>query len=62
MGFNINTEITTKLSMEDVALITSNLSNFIEHSEGNVKSHAIRLINRLGEELYNCPQDEPNGH
>jgi hypothetical protein len=64
MGFNINKEITTKLTWEDVALLSVCLGNYISEVEGGdeVKSHAIRLQNRLGNELYNCKQEEPNGH
>jgi hypothetical protein len=67
MGFNINEEITIKLNYKDIALITVAMSYYerefwSKSCNEEVLNRAKNLIHRIGEELYNCPQDEPNGH
>ena len=59
MGFNINKETTTKLTWEDVALLSVCLGDYIYRIEGasDNKKHVIKLMNRLGSELHNCKQD-----
>lgn len=69
MGFDINEFITPKLDYKDVALITTALNLYIEKvkkvggpSAEEMAQHATKLINKLGNALYDCPQTEPNGH
>lgn len=66
MGFDINEEITTKLHYKDVSLISVALNMYLESAgkavDSEVSQRATRLVNRLGNELYDCPQTEPNGH
>ncbi|GGG97626.1 hypothetical protein [Pedobacter zeae] len=66
MGFNINEKINTELHYKDVSLITVALSIYLNEGgdkiDKEVSDRAKRLIDRLGYELYDCPQDEHNGH
>jgi len=66
MGFDINEKIKTELHYKDVSLISVALSIYIEQSSKYVDSEVIqrakRIMNRLGNELYDCPQEEPNEH
>lgn len=66
MGFDINEKITTELHYKDVSLISVALNIYLEQAgdrvDAEIKQRAARLINRLGYELYDCPQTEPNGH
>ena len=59
MGFTINKEITTVLSYEDVALIAVAIGWYNEQckdKKDDVVLHGIKLVNRLGVELYDCEQ------
>lgn len=66
MGFNINEEITTTLHFKDIALIAAAFHSYKKHYGKNLdeetKIRINRLVDRLGLELYDCPQYEPNGH
>jgi len=66
MGFDINEKIVTELHYKDVSLIGVALNIYLETAgkavDSEVAQRATRLINRLGQELYDCPQTEPNGH
>lgn len=55
MGFNVSEKITVSLDYKDVALISSALGSM--NYDGELKDRAIRIVNRLGNILYNCPQD-----
>ena len=66
MGFNINEKINTELHYKDVVLIAVAFGEyqrlFADTADQEVLDHMKNLVNRLGQELYNCPDDEPNGH
>lgn len=65
MGMTINSEIKTKLTCEDIALIAVALGMYqdtINNVDGKGKEkqlqHAKNLCNRLGSELYSHPKDD----
>lgn len=67
MGFYINEEIETKLHYKDIILITTAFGDFINNYGDKIdkeqKTRMTNLVNRLGNEMYNTPEnDEPNGH
>lgn len=66
MGFNINEIITTKLHYKEIALIAVAMGEYQrlykDTAEKKVLQEMEQLVNRLGSEMYNCPDDEPNGH
>lgn len=57
MGFDINGEITTRLHYKDVALIAVAIGIYIDNYEKTAGDDTIkrmkRIVDRLGNELYN---------
>jgi len=67
MGFTINEKITTELSWEEVVLIATVFGEYQERYEKSAGKEVLKtmssLVNRLGREMYNHPDnDKPNGH
>lgn len=67
MGFYINEEIETKLHFKDIVLITAAFGDYIEkygeRMDEEQKTRMNKLVNRLGKEMYDNPDnDKPNGH
>ena len=65
MSFNINEYITTKLHYKDIALIAVAIGDYQERhkdADKEVLQRMTNLVNRLGSEMYNCPEDDDNGH
>ena len=67
MGFYIKEEIETKLHYKDIALITAAFGDHIEKygdkMDEEQKTRMNKLVNRLGNEMYNHPEnDKPNSH
>ena len=67
MGFYINEEIKTKLHFKDIVLITVAFGDYIEKYDEEIdneqKTRMNKLVNRLGQEMYNNPDNnKPNGH
>jgi hypothetical protein len=67
MGFYIKEEIKTKLHYKDIALITVAFGDYIENYGDKMgteqKTRMNKLVNRLGNEMYNHPDnDKPKGH
>ena len=64
MGFTINEEIITKLHYKDIALITVAFGEYqrlySNTAEKDVLDRMRYLVDRLGDELYNHP-DNING-
>lgn len=62
MGFTINETITTELHYKDIALIAVAMGEYQrlykETADKKTLQRMIRLVNRLGEELYNHPDNE----
>jgi hypothetical protein len=57
MGFNINEEISTKLHYKDIVLIAVAMGEYQrlykEKSDKKTIDRMIKLVNRLGKEMYN---------
>ena len=67
MGFYVNKEITTKLDLREVVDITSVFRHYVrsfgDKMDEEQKTRMYNLVNRLGKELYDNPDnDKPNGH
>jgi hypothetical protein len=67
MGFYINEEIETKLNFKDILLITVAFGDYIEKYDEKIdneqKTRMNKLVNRLGQEMYNHPDNnKPNSH
>lgn len=67
MGFTINEKITTELTWKEISLITIACGNYIDEYKESADKEVLKtmttLINRLGREMYNHPDNEkPNGH
>lgn len=67
MRFAINEKITTELNWEEIALIAVVFGEYQERYEQSEGKEVLKtmssLVNRLGRELYNHPDnDKPNGH
>ncbi len=67
MGFTINEKITTELSWKEIALIAVACGSYQERFGKNADKEQVKLmtnlVNRLGREMYNHPDnDKPNGH
>ena len=62
MGFNINETITTELHYKDVTLIAVALGDYQErckdHGDSEILKRAKDLVNRLGREIADCPEDD----
>lgn len=62
MGFTINETITTELHYKDVALIAVAMGlyqdQYKETSDKDVLERMRRLVNRLGKEVYNHPDND----
>ena len=59
MGFNINETIKTELHYKDIALIAVALGEYQDRcKDEKFIKHARDLVNRLGREMYDCPQDD----
>jgi len=61
MGFTINEEITTRLHYKDIALIAVAMGIYQDlyknTADKDILDRMRNLVNRLGEEVANCPQD-----
>lgn len=67
MGFTINETIKTELSYKEIALISIACGSYLERHSENADKEVLKimrnLVNRLGKEMYNHPDnDKPNGH
>jgi hypothetical protein len=67
MGFYIHEEFETKLHFKDVCCIQMAISHHLEehgeHIDSEMKTRMNKLINRLGREMYDHPDnDKPNAH
>jgi len=67
MGFTINETITTELHYKDIALIAVAMGEYQklykDTAEKEVLQRMERLVNRLGAEMADHPDnDKPNGH
>jgi len=67
MGFEINETIKTELHYKDIALISVAMGEYQrlykETADKEVLQRMANLVNRLGVEMYNHPDnDKPNGH
>jgi hypothetical protein len=64
MGFTINETIKTELHYKDIALIAVAMGEYQrlykKTADKSVLQRMERLVNRLGEEMYNHP-DNDNG-
>jgi hypothetical protein len=62
MGFTINGEITTKLHYKDIALIAVAMGEYqrlyMETADKDIIDRMRNLVNRLGNEMADCPQDD----
>jgi len=62
MGFNINETIETKLHYKDISLIAVALGEYQERyknsAEPEILKRAKDIVNRLGNEMSNFPQDK----
>ena len=61
MGFNINEKIKTELHYKDIALIAVALGDYQKRYKDSAKPEILKrakdLVNRLGIEMYDCPED-----
>lgn len=56
---DINSEIKTILSCEEIALIATALGNYQKESHSSeMNEKAAKLVNRLGEEMYSYPVND----
>lgn len=67
MGFYINEEIETKLHFKEIIEITVAMNHYIDlykdRMEDEQKTRMLSIINRLGREMYDHPDnDKPNSH
>lgn len=67
MGFTINEKIKTELTYKEIALIAVAFGvyqeQFSETADKDILRKMASLVNRLGKEMYNHPDnDKPNGH
>ena len=62
MGFTINETITTKLHYKDIALIATAMVEYQrlykDITDKEVLDRMTRLVNRLGTEMYDHPDNE----
>lgn len=62
MGFTINETITTKLHYKDVVLIATAMGEYQrlykDTTDKDVLDRMTRLVNRLGAEMYNHPDND----
>lgn len=66
MGFTINETITTTLHYKDIALIAIAMGEYKKLYKDTADKDVLKrmelLVNRLGEEMYNHPDNEPEDH
>lgn len=67
MGFTINETIKTELHYKEIALIAVAMGEYQRLYKDTTKKEVLkemeRLVNRLGVEMHNCPDnDKPNSH
>ena len=62
MGFNINEIITTKLHCKEIVLIAVAMGEYQRLYKDTANKETLQemahLVNRLGVEMYNCPDEE----
>lgn len=64
MGFTINETIKTELHYKDIALIAVAMGIYQERYKNTADKEVLDrmrdLVNRLGKEMANCPQNKPH--
>jgi hypothetical protein len=62
MGFNINEVIKTELHYKEIANIAVAVGEYLRVHKDTANKDVLlsmeRLVNRLGEEMYNCPEED----